>query len=122
MPPPYLPADAPILNVLQPLRVNLFPVRRIKPNQVFAHDRERSFVFGYRKNHCSLIRGSIGTSLRSLKPTLFSYGSVFDSIPFSCKSSTARLRASKRSSPCNSGTAGQLIRPVSVRTSTIGRL
>ena len=57
------------------------------------------------------MRGSIGTSLRSLNPTLFSYGSVFASSPLACNNSAAFFRASKRSSPCNSGTAGQLIRP-----------
>src|SRR2546421_6890872 len=41
MPPPDLPADAPVLNILQPLRVNLFPMRRIEPNQMLAHHRER---------------------------------------------------------------------------------
>ena len=41
----------------------------------------RLATLGYFRNHCSLRRGSIGTSARSLKPTLFSYGSSFSSAP-----------------------------------------
>src|SRR4051794_33887545 len=43
MAPPHLPADAPVLDVFQPLRVNLFPMLRKEPDQVIAHDRERLF-------------------------------------------------------------------------------
>ena len=39
--PPHLPADAPVLNVLQPLRVNLFPVLREEADQPIAHHRQR---------------------------------------------------------------------------------
>src|SRR5690242_545153 len=45
MPPPYLPANAPVLNVLQPLAINLLPMCRKKANQVFAHYRERFLRF-----------------------------------------------------------------------------
>ncbi len=45
MTPPDLAADAPILNVLQPLRVNLFPMHGEKTNEVIAHDGERFLRF-----------------------------------------------------------------------------
>ena len=45
MPPPHLPANAPVLNILQPLCVNLFPVCREESNQVLAHHRERFLCF-----------------------------------------------------------------------------
>ena len=45
MAPPNLTADAPVLNVLQPLRVNLFPMRGKETNQVIAHHRERFLRF-----------------------------------------------------------------------------
>src|SRR5207249_4127655 len=45
MPPPNLAADAPILNVFEPLRVNLFPVRREKTDEMIAHHGERFFCF-----------------------------------------------------------------------------
>ena len=45
MSPPDLAADAPILNVLQPLRVNLFPVRGKEPDQMIAHHGERFLRF-----------------------------------------------------------------------------
>src|SRR5437588_6941869 len=41
MSPPDLAADTPVLNVLQPLRVNLLPMRREKSDQMLAHHRER---------------------------------------------------------------------------------
>src|SRR5205807_2072035 len=45
MAPPNLAADAPVLNVLQPLRVNLLPMHGKKPNEMIAHDSERFFGF-----------------------------------------------------------------------------
>ena len=108
MPPPKLAADAPVLNVRHPVVVNLRPALRMETHQSWsvgvcqrscrspsARDgRSRSVLLlharlaiaprlGYFKNHCSLRRGSIGTSARSLKPTLFSYGSSFTSAPSS---------------------------------------
>src|SRR5207248_4236768 len=41
MPPPHLSANAPVLNVLQPLPINLFPMCRKEANQMFAHDCQR---------------------------------------------------------------------------------
>ena len=123
MPPPKLPADAPVLNVRQPMVIDLGPALRMEPH--FPGDghplyrsatrrpdgRRRRFggcgamrcgdpfrsvasrqtgqasglchplgsrtpcdcsTAGYFKNHCSLKRGSMGTSARWLKPTLFS--------------------------------------------------
>src|SRR5437762_5061447 len=72
MPPPHLPADAPVLNVLQPLRVNFFPMRRIEPNQVFAHDRKRFFRLRIPQKPLLADPRLDWTSLRSLKATLFS--------------------------------------------------
>src|SRR6266568_9555780 len=43
--PPNLPADAPIPNVLEPLGVNLFPMRRKKPNEMIAYYVERFLRF-----------------------------------------------------------------------------
>src|SRR4029077_10728136 len=43
--PPHLTADAPVANVFQPLRVNLFPVRWKKPDQMIPHDCQRFFCF-----------------------------------------------------------------------------
>ena len=43
--PPNLPADAPIPNGLEPLGVNLFPMRRKKPNEMIAYHVERFFRF-----------------------------------------------------------------------------
>ena len=68
------------------------------------------------------MRGSIGTSLRSLNPTLFSYGSVLASAALACSSSAPLSRASNRSNPSSSGSIGQLIRPSGCRTSMTGRL
>src|ERR1700737_381485 len=41
MSPPNLPADAPVLNVLEPLRVNFFPVPGKETDEMFFHDPER---------------------------------------------------------------------------------
>src|SRR5206468_2568774 len=43
--PPYLATDAPILNVLQPLRVNFFPMRWEEADEMVAHDGERFLRF-----------------------------------------------------------------------------
>ena len=43
MSPPDLAANAPVPNVLQPLRVNLFPVRGKKADEMISHDGERFF-------------------------------------------------------------------------------
>src|SRR5438046_9334381 len=43
--PPHLTADAPVANVLQPLRINLFPVRWKEPDQTILHDCQRFFCF-----------------------------------------------------------------------------
>ncbi len=43
MPPPNLAADAPVLNVFQPLRVNFFPMRGKEADEMIAHDAERFF-------------------------------------------------------------------------------
>ncbi len=45
MSPPDLPADAPVLNVLQPLGVNFFPMRWKETNQVIAHNGKRLLRF-----------------------------------------------------------------------------
>ena len=45
MTPPDLSADAPILDVLQPLHVNLLPMRREKTDEMLAHHRERFLRF-----------------------------------------------------------------------------
>src|SRR4051794_2545096 len=37
MAPPHLTANAPILNVLEPLGVDFFPMRREEPNQLISH-------------------------------------------------------------------------------------
>src|SRR5881397_557148 len=63
-----------------------------------THARDFS-TLGYFKNHCSLSRGSMGTSARWLKPTLFSYGFSSTSAPNSRSFSVATLRAAKRSRP-----------------------
>ena len=42
MSPPNLATDAPVLNVLEPLRINLFPMRWKETNEMIADDRERS--------------------------------------------------------------------------------
>src|SRR5437879_2625418 len=44
--PPHLPADAPISNVLQPLRVNFLPMPGKESDQLIAHHRQRLFCFG----------------------------------------------------------------------------
>src|SRR4051794_27102694 len=43
MSPPDLPADAPVPDVLQPLRVHSFPMGRKETDQMIAHDSERLF-------------------------------------------------------------------------------
>src|SRR5205823_10182061 len=43
--PPDLPADAPILNVLKPFRVNFFPVGGKETDEMIAHDGERFLRF-----------------------------------------------------------------------------
>ena len=45
MAPPNLAADAPILNVFQPLGVNFFPVRRKEADKTIAHHAERLLRF-----------------------------------------------------------------------------
>src|SRR4029453_1673976 len=45
VPPPNLSADAPVANVLEPLRVNFFPVRWKETNEVIADDCQRFFCF-----------------------------------------------------------------------------
>ena len=45
MPPPYLAADTPIANVLQPLCVNFFPMLGEEPDQVIAYHRQGFFCF-----------------------------------------------------------------------------
>src|SRR5260370_35527819 len=45
MSPPNLSADAPVLNILQPLCVNFFPMLRKETNQMLLDDRERFFGF-----------------------------------------------------------------------------
>src|SRR5207244_3521375 len=44
--PPHLPADAPIANVLKPLRVNFLPMRGEESDQVIAHHSQCFFCFG----------------------------------------------------------------------------
>src|SRR5262245_54053234 len=41
MTPPDLAANTPVLNVLEPLRVNSFPMLREKSDQMFTHNLER---------------------------------------------------------------------------------
>src|SRR5262249_33688786 len=43
--PPHLAANAPVANVLQPLRVNLFPVRWEETNEVITDYCQRFFCF-----------------------------------------------------------------------------
>ena len=45
MPPPNLAADTPILNVLEPLSVDLLPMRRKEADQMLADDAERFLGF-----------------------------------------------------------------------------
>ena len=45
MSPPHLPADAPVANVLQPLCVNLLPVRWKETDKVIAHNGQCFFCF-----------------------------------------------------------------------------
>ena len=45
MSPPDLPADAPILNLLEPLCVDFFPVCGKETDQMIAHDGERLLRF-----------------------------------------------------------------------------
>ena len=45
MSPPNLAADAPVLNVLQPLRVNFFPVPGKETNEMLFYDGERFLRF-----------------------------------------------------------------------------
>ena len=45
MPPPDLATDAPVLDILQPLPVNLLPVLREKTNQMLAHHGQRFLSF-----------------------------------------------------------------------------
>src|SRR5262249_60072219 len=45
MPPPNLPADAPIPNVLDPLLVNFFPMLRPEADEMAFHNRERFLGF-----------------------------------------------------------------------------
>ena len=100
MSPPDLPADAPILNVLQPLRINLLPVPGEKADQVLAHHRQRFLCFrvtqkpllaqsrfdrdagSFAEADCILIRlflsqqTSLGQQLRRLLPRLEAIQSV----------------------------------------------
>ena len=46
MSPPHLPADAPVADVLQPLRVNFFPMQGKEADEMIAHNGERFFRFG----------------------------------------------------------------------------
>ena len=46
MSPPHLPTDAPVADVLQPLRVNFFPMHGKEADQMIAHNGERFFRFG----------------------------------------------------------------------------
>src|SRR2546430_2075706 len=43
--PPHLPANAPIADVLQPLRVNLFPMHGKEADEMIAHHSERFVRF-----------------------------------------------------------------------------
>ena len=45
MSPPNLATDAPVANVLQPLRVNFFPVRRKETDEMIAHNSECFLCF-----------------------------------------------------------------------------
>ena len=45
MSPPDLTADAPVSNVLQPLRVNFFPVRGKEADEMITHGGERFLRF-----------------------------------------------------------------------------
>ena len=45
VPPPDLAADAPIANVLQPLCVNLLPMRGKESDQVITHHSQGLFCF-----------------------------------------------------------------------------
>src|SRR6266852_3654699 len=45
MAPPNLPTDTPVLNVLDPLRINFFPVRGEETDKMIANDGERLFRF-----------------------------------------------------------------------------
>ena len=46
MTPPNLPADAPILNVLEPLSIDLFPMHRKEADQMLAHHPKRFLGLG----------------------------------------------------------------------------
>ena len=45
MTPPNLPADTPILNVLEPLSIDLLPMRWKEADQMLADDAERFLGF-----------------------------------------------------------------------------
>ena len=65
--PPELPADTPILNVIDPMLKGLDPALRSK-SDLTGRNRLAEFpvMRGYFRNHCSLSRGSIGTPPLSL--------------------------------------------------------
>src|SRR5207237_6195874 len=111
MTPPHLPADAPVLNVLQPLRVDLLPVHRVKPNQVFANNVER--FLRLRIPQKPLLADPWldwdFAAIAEADVVLIRLG--FCQQPTLLQNFCGTLRAARRSSPCSSGTAGQLIRP-----------
>ena len=79
------------------------------------HTRLGLLHAGYFKNHCSLRRGSIGTSARWLKPTLFSIRLLFHQARrVRVSFSTATLRASKRSRPDELSPASVVHRAVGI--------
>src|SRR6516225_11990033 len=45
MPPPHLPANAPIANVFHPLSVNFLPMRRAEADEMIPRDSQRLFRF-----------------------------------------------------------------------------
>ena len=70
--PPQLAADTPVLDAIQPVQVGLFQQSRWNWIIPCSTARLASSTLGYLRNHCSERRGSIGTSPRSEKPTVFS--------------------------------------------------
>ena len=123
MAPPNLAADAPILDVLDPLRVNFFPMLREESDKMIAHHRERFFCFRITQKPL-LAQPRLDRHFAALAKAdvVFVRFVLSRAARSPATSPPAFFRASNRSSPSNSGTAGQLIRPSGCRTSTTGKL
>ena len=113
MSPPHLTADAPVLNVLQPLRVNLFPMRGKETNEMITHDCERFLCFRVTQEPLLTESRLDGHVAAIAEPdVVFVWLGFREQVPSPAIVPPPFLRASKRSSPSSSGTAGQLISAV----------